>query len=96
METREEIIADVLSRMLEHREFLSAKHTLTSYGRALLEGMSVSKKQQNGANGPIEHQSELVLALELLRAGLLHNKPYSKSYGFTRPVGTGKILIVRH
>ncbi|KAI9597606.1 temperature dependent protein affecting M2 dsRNA replication-domain-containing protein [Syncephalis fuscata] len=78
METKNEIIADTLFRTLEHREFLTAKHTHSIYGRALLQACSLSAKPKTAA---YTHQSELFLAIELLRFGILHGNPFSRTYG---------------
>ncbi|KAI8055625.1 temperature dependent protein affecting M2 dsRNA replication [Syncephalis plumigaleata] len=69
METKEEILANVLFRTLEHRNI---------YGRALLQACSLSAKSKT-IN--YSHQSELFLAIELLRLGVLHGNPFSKTYG---------------
>jgi hypothetical protein len=56
---------------------LTAKHTHSVYGRALLQGISLAPKAKAIAH---YHQSELFLAIELLRLGVLHGNAFSKTY----------------
>lgn len=72
LEKKDELVANSLWRFLELRGFLNAEHTLTTYGRALHTAI-----QHVRVNDRL--QEPLYLALELLRAGVLHANPYSES-----------------
>ena len=54
-----------------------AKHTHSIYGRALLQGISLAPKAKAPSH---HHQSELFLAVELLRLGVLHGNAFRKTY----------------
>lgn len=70
LEKKDELAANSLWRLLELRGFLNADHTHTSYGRALhaaLQQVRITDRLQE----------TLYLALELLRAGVLHAELFS-------------------
>lgn len=67
---KDELVANSLWRFLELRGFLSEQHTHTAYGRALHTAL-----RQVKVNDRV--QEPLYLALELLRAGVLHGDVYS-------------------
>ncbi|WFD18915.1 hypothetical protein MCAP1_001128 [Malassezia caprae] len=82
LERKDEMVANTFWRMLELRGFLSAEHTHTAYGRALYVAT-----QQLKINDRL--QEPLYLALELIRAGVLHGEPYSgKSHSGGPSFGT--------
>lgn len=69
LEKKDEIVANVLWRFLELRGFLNHDHLHTPYARAL--HLSIRSSRLND-----KFQEPLYIALELLRAGVLTNKPY--------------------
>ncbi|KAG2214324.1 hypothetical protein INT47_000880 [Mucor saturninus] len=72
---KNEIVANVLWKTLEIRDFLtSSKHIYTPWGQALFTGLKSSKTQE-----------ALLTALELIRFEVLTNKEYSKTY--SHPLG---------
>ncbi|SHO77073.1 Similar to S.cerevisiae protein MKT1 (Protein similar to nucleases that forms a complex with Pbp1p) [Malassezia sympodialis ATCC 42132] len=82
LERKDEMVANTFWRMLELRGFLSPQHTHTAYGRALHVAT-----QQLRVNDRL--QEPLYLALELIRAGVLHGEPYSgKSHSGGPSFGT--------
>lgn len=72
LEKKDELVANSLWRFLELRGFLNAEHTHTAYGRALYTAL-----QQTRVNDRL--QEPLYLALELIRAGVLHARLYSET-----------------
>lgn len=75
---KNEIVANVLWKTLEIRDFLtSSKHIYTPWGQALFTGLKSSKTQE-----------ALLTALELIRFEVLTNNEYSKTY--SNPLGDGK------
>ncbi|CAO3685598.1 unnamed protein product [Rhizopus stolonifer] len=74
LESKNEIVANVLWKTLEIRDFVtSSKHVFTPWGKALyttLKGEPVS----------LAMQEALLTALELTRFEVLNNKNYSKTY----------------
>ncbi|CEG64051.1 hypothetical protein RMATCC62417_01095 [Rhizopus microsporus] len=79
LEDKNEIVANVLWKTLEIRDFVtSSKHVHTPWGKAL----HVSLK---GDDVPRPMQEALLTALELIRFEVLTNKTFSKTY--TRPLG---------
>ncbi|CAO3649485.1 unnamed protein product [Cunninghamella echinulata] len=79
LEERNEIIANVLWKLLEIRDFLtSSKHVYTTWGSALGKSLSTY------TNPSQDIQEAYLTAYELIRFGVLHAKPYSKTY--SRPV----------
>ncbi|KAF9974825.1 hypothetical protein BGZ73_001685 [Actinomortierella ambigua] len=79
LDSQTEIHGRHLLKLLQLRSFVDGKHELTSYGKALLAG---NKVQANKTN----FQSELFVALEMIRAGLLSNRPYSTTYTKTQAI----------
>ncbi|KAG0265507.1 hypothetical protein DFQ27_000586 [Actinomortierella ambigua] len=79
LESQTEIHGRHLLKLLQLRSFIDVKHELTPYGKALLAG---NKAQANKT----QFQSELFVALEMIRAGLLSNRPYSITYTKTQPI----------
>ncbi|KAG1559523.1 hypothetical protein G6F46_002736 [Rhizopus delemar] len=79
LEDKNEIIANVLWKTLEIRDFItSSKHLLTPWGKALNTAFK-------GDQVPRPMQEALLTALELIRFEVLSNKTYSKTY--TKPLG---------
>ncbi|KOS12619.1 xpg i-region protein [Malassezia pachydermatis] len=94
LEKKDEIVANTLWRLLEVRSFLTAEHVHTPYGRALhvaLQHVRINDRLQE----------PLYLAVELLRAGVLHAELYSEtSYSGGPSLGTEKemqhtLLVMR-
>lgn len=82
LEDKNEIVANVLWKTLEIRDFLTcSKHIYTPWGQALAVGLSASNT----------HPEAMLTALELIRFEVLTNKEYSKTY--SHPLGDGKLLI---
>lgn len=79
---KNQIVANVLWKTLEIRDFLScSKHIYTPWGQALSTALKSSSA--------ITQQPEsLLTALELIRFEVLTNKEYSKTY--SQPLGDGK------
>ncbi len=69
LEKKDEIVANIIWRMLELRGFLNHDHLHTSFARALY--LSLRKARLND-----RFQEPLYVALELLRAGVLHANAY--------------------
>lgn len=73
LEKKDEIVANTLWRFLELRAFLEEDHTHSPYGRAFraaLQRVRVTDRVQE----------PLFVALELIRAGVLHERPYGMLY----------------
>ncbi|CAD6955960.1 unnamed protein product [Tilletia caries] len=70
LEKKDEIVANVIWRTLELRGFLNHNHCHTPYARALHLAL-----KQSRVNDKL--QEPLFLALELIRAGVLHSGTYS-------------------
>ncbi|CAM0140437.1 unnamed protein product [Umbelopsis sp. WA50703] len=68
LESTDEVIAVVLSKMLEIRDFLTSKHKPTHWGTAFTAAANES------------NQEALLSAFELIRFDILTSKEYSKSY----------------
>jgi hypothetical protein len=66
LEKKDEIVANSLWRFLELRGFLHPNHTPTAHGKALYGALDQSRVND-------KFQEPLYLALELVRAGVLHN-----------------------
>lgn len=78
---KNEIVANVLWKTLEIRDFLtSSKHIYTPWGQALATALSTDMDTST--------QEGLLTALELIRFEVLTNKEYSKTY--SHPLGDGK------
>jgi hypothetical protein len=76
---KNEIVANVLWKTLEIRDFLScSKHIYTPWGQALSTALKST----------ITQPESLLTALELIRFEVLTNKEYSKTY--SQPLGDGK------
>ena len=69
LEKKDEIVANVIWRMLELRGFLNHDHLHTSFARALYLGLRESRLNDR-------FQEPLYIALELLRANVLHANWY--------------------
>ncbi|CAO3607556.1 unnamed protein product [Cunninghamella blakesleeana] len=79
LDEKNEIIANVLWKLLEIRDFLtSSKHVYTTWGSA------ISKSLSTFTNPSQSIQEAYLTAYELIRFGVLHAKPYSKTY--SKPV----------
>ncbi|KAG0166946.1 hypothetical protein DFQ30_006536, partial [Apophysomyces sp. BC1015] len=75
LEEKDEIIANVLWKTLEIRDFLtSSKHIYTPWGRALAVALTTVKKPS------LDIQEALLTAFELIRFEVLTDKAYSKTY----------------
>ena len=72
LEKKDELVANSLWRFLELRGFLTAEHTHTAYGRALFAAF-----QHVRVNDRL--QEPLFMALELIRARVLHANAYSNT-----------------
>jgi hypothetical protein len=82
---KNEIVANVLWKTLEIRDFLtSSKHIYTPWGQALATAL---KSLPNTASSTTT-QEALLTALELIRFEVLTNKDYSRTY--SQPLGDGK------
>ncbi|KAL9936842.1 hypothetical protein V8E36_004077 [Tilletia maclaganii] len=94
LEKKDEIVANVIWRTLELRGFLNHSHCHTPYARALHLAL-----KQARVNDKL--QEPLYLALELIRAGVLHASYYSeKQYSGGPTMGTTEekrhvLLIMR-
>lgn len=71
LEKKDEIVANVIWRMLEVRGFLNHDHLHASYARALHLGIRTARLND-------KLQEPLYLALELIRAGVLSAQKYRK------------------
>jgi hypothetical protein len=69
LEKKDEIVANVIWRMLEIRGFLNHDHLHTGWARALHLALKSARLND-------KFQEPLYLALELMRAGALHGNPY--------------------
>ncbi|MCO5602698.1 hypothetical protein L7F22_056834 [Adiantum nelumboides] len=67
---RDEVVANVIWRMLELRGFLNHDHLHTPYARSLHLALKSARLND-------KLQEPLYLALELIRAGILHGEGYS-------------------
>lgn len=83
----DEVVANVIGRVLELRGFLSANHTILPFGRALLDGCNLGSPPDGGSGQSGGFQCELFTALELARLGILHSGPYSQVYSGRVDVG---------
>lgn len=82
---KNEIVANVLWKTLEIRDFLtSSKHIHTPWGQAL------STALENTLDAPM--QEAMLTALELIRFEVLTNKEYSKTY--SHPLGDGNVFYL--
>ncbi|KAK0551471.1 hypothetical protein OC846_002000 [Tilletia horrida] len=94
LEKKDEIVANVIWRTLELRGFLNHNHAHTPYARAL--HLAIKQARVND-----KLQEPLFLALELIRAGVLHASYYSgKQYSGGPAMGTTEerrhvLLIMR-
>ncbi|KAK9766816.1 hypothetical protein K7432_003834 [Basidiobolus ranarum] len=79
LETKDQIVLNILLKILERRGFIEPNRGLSNYGRAYLDGL-----RQGGG----QHSEELYLALELIRMDILHGEAYSKTYFGYPNVGT--------
>ena len=83
LRSAEEIVSNVLWRFLHLRDYVDDAHHLTRWGRLLfltLERLQSTREQAEAA----------LLAVELLRLGLLSTKPlFSKEYGGSAVHGSG-------
>ncbi|WFD33416.1 hypothetical protein MCUN1_000229 [Malassezia cuniculi] len=73
LDKKDEIVANTLWRFLELRDFVGNEHTHTAYGRAFhtaLQAVRVTDRVQE----------PLFVALELVRAGVLHPRLYGQLY----------------
>lgn len=70
LEKKDEILANTLWRLLELRGFLAEDHSHTAYGRALHHALGQTRVMDR-------LQEPLLLALELVRDGVLHGRLYS-------------------
>ncbi|WFD30808.1 hypothetical protein MSPP1_001832 [Malassezia sp. CBS 17886] len=70
LEKKDEVVANSLWRVLELRDFLTDEHVHAPYGRALHAALAHTRVNDRLAE-------PLYLALELLRAGVLHGNAYS-------------------
>ncbi|KAI9021617.1 temperature dependent protein affecting M2 dsRNA replication-domain-containing protein [Phycomyces nitens] len=78
LQGKDEIVANVLWKTLEIRDFLTSKHIHTPWGRALSVALNTSKKM--GTHPTMSTQEAFLTAFELIRFDVLTNKPYSKTY----------------
>ncbi|OAD78751.1 hypothetical protein PHYBLDRAFT_157638 [Phycomyces blakesleeanus NRRL 1555(-)] len=77
---KDEIVANVLWKTLEIRDFLtSSKHIHTPWGRALSVALTNISKTM-GVQPTMSTQEAFLTAFELIRFDVLTNKPYSKTY----------------
>ncbi|CAG8489148.1 3402_t:CDS:10 [Paraglomus brasilianum] len=79
--SKDEILANVIWRLLQLRGFLTQSHTQTYWGIAFRKALDSAKP------GSSSHQEQLLSALELIRFGYLNANTFSRSY-FGGPVGT--------
>ncbi|PWN93477.1 hypothetical protein FA10DRAFT_273936 [Acaromyces ingoldii] len=70
LEKKDEVVANVIWRMLELRGFLNHDHLHTPYARSLHLALKSARLND-------KLQEPLYLALELIRAGILHGEGYS-------------------
>lgn len=83
LQQKDEIVANVLWKTLEIRDFLtSSKHIHTPWGHALQVALTTTaSRDADNKNKPSFHTQEALLtAMELIRFEVLTNKPYTKSY----------------
>ncbi|CAG8438708.1 9726_t:CDS:10 [Diversispora eburnea] len=77
IESKDEICANVLWKLLELRKFLThSQHTHTTWGNAFCKALNITKPNNNNES----HHEQLFTALELIRFGYLHGNHYSRSY----------------
>ena len=69
LEKKDEVVANSLWRFLEARGFLTAEHTHSAWGRALHAALQCVRVTDRV-------QEPLFVALELVRAGVLHERAY--------------------
>ncbi|WVW78180.1 hypothetical protein I302_100131 [Kwoniella bestiolae CBS 10118] len=69
LDKKDELVANVLWRLMELRGFISANHTQTLIGKALYAANAVSRVNDR-------FQEPLYLLLELLRAGVVHGSKW--------------------
>jgi hypothetical protein len=82
IEKKDEIVANVIWRFLEMRGFLNYDHLHTQYARAF--HLSIRETRLND-----KLQEPLYLALELTRAGVLHDQPYAQQQGLAGTLKSG-------
>ncbi|CDH60807.1 xpg i-region protein [Lichtheimia corymbifera JMRC:FSU:9682] len=79
LQQKDEIVANVLWKTLEIRDFLtSSKHIHTPWGHALQVALNTTASNKNKPS--FHTQEALLTAMELIRFEVLTNKPYTKSY----------------
>jgi hypothetical protein len=83
LEKKDEIVANIIWRMLELRGFLNHDHLHTPYARALHLGLRLSRLND-------KLQEPLYLAFELIRAGALHANFYTWPATAPNTDGAGK------
>lgn len=71
IEKKDELVANIIWRFLELRGFLNHNHLHTPYARAL--HLSIQSARLND-----KFQEPLYIALEMLRAGVLHSNPFGQ------------------
>jgi len=69
MEKKDEIVANTVWRFLEMRGMLSAQHLHTPHGKALFQALKPCRVTD-------KFQEALYIAVELLKAGVLHGGRY--------------------
>ncbi|CAG8748929.1 11916_t:CDS:2, partial [Racocetra persica] len=73
IDSKDEIISNVLWKLLELRQFLThAQHTHTVWGAAFKKALNPKSTES--------HHEQLFSALELIRFGYLHGNHYSREY----------------
>lgn len=83
MEKKDEIVANTVWRFLEMRGMLSAQHLHTAHGKALFQALKPCRVTD-------KFQESLYLAVELLKAGVLHGGRYGGRVWSGGPMsGTG-------
>ncbi|CAB4431514.1 unnamed protein product [Rhizophagus irregularis] len=81
IESKDEILANVLWKLLELRQFLTSSHTHTAWGSAFKKALTTLKSNTES------HHEQLFSALELIRFGYLNGNNLSRSY-YTPPNAT--------
>jgi hypothetical protein len=71
--TAVEVKANTMWRFLHIREYVNEKHELTSWGQVFDSALSAG-------DGTAESQDAILLAIELLRHGLLNSSDMFQSY----------------
>ncbi|GAA95645.1 uncharacterized protein L969DRAFT_71183 [Mixia osmundae IAM 14324] len=81
LDKKDEIVANVLWRFLEMRSLLTSSHQHTPYAKALLASLKLAKVND-------KFQEPLYLAIELIRANVLHGGKYGGRTWSGGPIAT--------